>query len=151
MKIVGSARHFLLRLRRRDPSSPSQTLALTRSTILCLVTNDFSSWNMSLPWSSRLETVATWRKIPRQLNFRIACISNWEPHRTHFQTLVLIRSTIVCSMIDDDSSWSVSLQQSTERQIGNNGNMKEKSTSSGTFVLSASVTNLVTSGLSLQL
>jgi hypothetical protein len=111
MKIVGSARHFLLRLRRRDPSSPSQTLALTRSTILCSVTDDFSRWNMSLPWSSRLETVATWRKIPRQLNFRIACISNWEPHRTHFQTLVLIRSTIVCSMIDDDSSWSVSLQQ----------------------------------------
>ena len=117
MKIVGSAQRFLLQLR-RCPLNPYQTLVLIRSTILCLVIDDFSRWNMRVYhgapggiWESTMELQvgksSNTKKdsMTNELNFRIACTSDLEPHQTHFQTLLLIRW-------DDYSRWSVSLQQS---------------------------------------
>lgn len=63
---------------------------------------------MSLPWRARLEAVTN-MKIPCQLI--IACIRYWGAHRIHFQTLVLVRSTILCLVIEHYSKWSPSLQQ----------------------------------------
>ncbi|KAJ1255145.1 hypothetical protein BS78_K284600 [Paspalum vaginatum] len=42
MKIVGSAQHFLQQWKRRGPSNPFLTLVSIKSTILCLLIDDYS-------------------------------------------------------------------------------------------------------------